>query len=264
MQARGAYFTAANALLERVASQDDALARASDICVKAIGGGGLVHVFGTGHSRITLEELFPRYASFPGFSPIAELSMTFHTQVVGANGQRQAMFIERVEGLAERILANYAFGSVDAMLVVSASGTTAVPIEMAIGASKRGLPVIAITSVAASLASAPSHSSGTRLLDHADVVLDLCTPPGDGLVKLDGLAEPLGPGSTLSGALLANELKVRVAGQLLEEGSLPPVLASPSVVGTERSRELFEEAYDEHGRRLAAVLAKPRAGGAHE
>ena len=88
---------------------------------RAIADGGLVHLFGTGHSRIPLEEMFPRYGSYPGFHPIAELSMTFHTQVAGANGQRQAMFIERTEGLAEVILANFQFGPSDVMLVFSAS-----------------------------------------------------------------------------------------------------------------------------------------------
>ena len=174
------------ALLDRLEAQAEAVERASRICADAIGGGGLVHVFGTGHSRIPVEELFPRYGSYPGFNPIVELSMTFHTQVVGANGQRQAMFIERVEGLAETILANFELGPPDAMIVFSAGGLTAVPIEMAMGAPARGLPVIAVTSVAQSLAGEPTHSSGTRLLDHADVVLDLCTPPGDALVALDG------------------------------------------------------------------------------
>ena len=71
---------------------------------------GLVHLFGAGHSRIPVEEMFPRYGSYPGFNPIVELSVTFHTQVVGANGQRQAMFIERMPGLAEVILSNFTFG----------------------------------------------------------------------------------------------------------------------------------------------------------
>ena len=97
-----------------------------------------MHAFGTGHSRIAVEELFPRYGSYPGFHPMVELSMTFHTQVVGANGQRQAMFIERVEGLAEQILENFELTPPDAMLVFSAGGSTAVPIEMAAGARRRG------------------------------------------------------------------------------------------------------------------------------
>ncbi len=79
-----------------------------------------MHLFGTGHSRIPVEEMFPRYGSYPGFNPIVELSMTFHTQVVGANGQRQAMFIERVPGLAEVILSNFTFGPDDVMIVLSA------------------------------------------------------------------------------------------------------------------------------------------------
>ena len=66
--------------------------------------------------------MFPRYGSYPGFHPIVELSMTFHTQVVGANGQRQAMFIERIEGLAETILANFELGPPDVMIVFSAGG----------------------------------------------------------------------------------------------------------------------------------------------
>ena len=87
------------------ATQADAIERASQWCAETIAAGGLVHCFGTGHSRIPVEEMFPRYGSYPGFNPMVELSMTFHTQVVGSNGQRQAMFIERMPGLAEVILA---------------------------------------------------------------------------------------------------------------------------------------------------------------
>src|SRR5438067_9637401 len=137
------FLTAARALLGRLEAQTEAIGEAARLCADAIGGGGLVHAFGTGHSRIPVEELFPRYGSYPGFNPLVELSMTFHTQVVGANGQRQAMFIERIEGLAERILANFELAPPDVMLVFSHGGTTAVPIEIAQGAHGRGLPVIA-------------------------------------------------------------------------------------------------------------------------
>lgn len=235
-------------------TQQDALERAASLCADAVASDGLVHAFGTGHSRIPVEELFPRYASFPGFHPIVELSMTFHTQVAGANGQRQAMFIERMEGLAAEILRNFSFGRWDVMLIFSAGGTTAVPIEMACGARELGLPVIAVTSVEASMASVSGHSSGTRLLDHADVVIDLCTPPGDGLVTIDNLDVPLGPGSTIAAAAIVNELKVRIARRLVKRGQMPPVITSAAVAGTERSRELFDAAYDEHARRASRVL----------
>jgi len=248
------YLAAAKELLERLEGQAEAVEQASLLCADAIAGGGLVHLFGTGHSRIPVEEMFPRYGSYPGFHPIVELSMTFHTQVVGANGQRQAMFIERMEGLAETILANFELGPPDAMIVFSASGLTAVPIEIAIGARARGLPVVAVTSVAQSLAGEPSHPTGTRLLDHADVVLDLCTPAGDALVELDGLETPVGPGSTIAAVALVNALKVRTAELLLERDALPPVLTSSAIVGQEESARLFDAAYAEHARRAARAL----------
>ena len=213
-----------------------------------------MHAFGTGHSRIPVEELFPRYGSYPGFNPIVELSMTFHTQVVGANGQRQAMFIERVEGLAEQILANFDLAPPDALLVFSAGGLTAVPIEMAMGAQERGLPVIAVTSVANASAGTPSHSSGTRLTDHAEVVVDLCTPPGDALIELEGIDTPVAPGSTVAAVAIANELKARTAAVLVARDALPPVVTSPARVGPRRSAELFDAAYAEHARRAARAL----------
>jgi uncharacterized phosphosugar-binding protein len=256
MTRAGAWLAAARTILDRLeATQMPAIAATADLAATAIAADGLVHLFGTGHSRIPLEEMFPRYGSYPGFHPIAELSMTFHTQVAGANGQRQAMFIERTEGLADVILANFQFGPHDVMIVFSASGLTAVPIEMAMGARARGLPVVAVTSVAQSMARPPDHPTGTRLLDHADIVIDLCTPAGDALVTFEGLDTPIGPGSTVANAAIVNEIKIQTAERLLAAGCLPPVLTSGAIVGPERSAELFEAAYREHARRVSHVLA---------
>src|ERR1700693_213656 len=149
------FLSAARALFDRLEEQSDAIGRVAAACADAIAAGGLVHLFGTGHSRIPVEEMFPRYGSFPGFNPIVELSMTFHTQVVGANGQRQAMYIERQAGLAEVILSNFSFGPRDVLMVFSASGLSAVPVEMARGARRRGLRVIAVTSAEQSMSGEP-------------------------------------------------------------------------------------------------------------
>ncbi len=243
------------ALLDRLATtQAEPMERASQWCADAIAADGLVHLFGTGHSRIPVEEMFPRYGSYPGFTPIVELSMTFHTQVVGANGQRQAMFIERTPGLAEVILSNFTFGASDVLVVFSASGLSAVPVEMARGGRARGLRVIAVTSVAQSMSSEPSAEVGGRLLDEADLVIDLCTPHADALCSVDGLDTPVGPGSTISAVAIVNAIKVRVAELLVERNAMPPVLTRPSVVGTARSRELFDQAYREHARRAARAI----------
>src|SRR3954470_3548400 len=254
------FLSAARLLLDRLAAQTEALDRASQICAEAIGEGGLVPPFGPGHSRIPVEELFPRYGSYPGFNPMVELSMTFHTQVVGSNGQRQAMFIERTLGLAGGILSKFAFGPRDVMMVFSAGGTTAVPVELARGARSRGLRVIAVTSVRQSMSSEVDPLVGARLLDEADLVIDLCTPHADALVDLPGLDTPVGPGSTVAAVAIVNSIKVRTAQLLTERGAMPPVLTRGSVVGAERSRALFDEAYRDHARRLARAFAQ-RGGG---
>ncbi len=257
-----AWLGEATALLERLAAtQAGPIETASRWCADAIAGDGLVHLFGTGHSRIPVEEMFPRYGSYPGFNPMVELSMTFHTQVVGANGQRQAMHIERTPGLAEVILSNFSFGPHDVMVVFSASGLTAVPVEMARGARARGLRVVAVTSVEQSMSGQPDEAAGRRLLDEADLVIDLCTPHADALCSIEGLDTPVGPGSTITAVAIVNAIKVRVAELLVERGAMPPVITRDSVVGRDRSRILFDQAYREHARRIARAIDQRPGGG---
>jgi len=252
-----AWMVAAGDLLGRIAdTQADAIERASAWCADAIAADGLVHLFGTGHSRIPVEEMFPRYGSYAGFNPMAELSMTFHTQVVGSNGQSQAMFIERIPGLAEVILANFTFGPRDVMIVFSASGLSAVPVEMARGARRRGLKVVAVTSVAQSMSDEPDRQVGSRLMDEADLVIDLCTPHADALIEIDGLDTPVGPGSTIAAVAIVNSIKVRTAQLLVERGAMPSVMTRASVVGADRSRNLFEDAYRDHARRIARAITR--------
>src|SRR6266436_194540 len=114
------YLEAVRATIDAIeATQLETVRAAAAAFARTILAGRVVHVFGTGHSRMAVEEVFPRYGSFPGFHPIVELSLTYHNPVVGANGQRQAMFIERVEGLGQVILRNFEFGQRDLMMVFS-------------------------------------------------------------------------------------------------------------------------------------------------
>jgi uncharacterized phosphosugar-binding protein len=170
------------------------------------------------------------------------------------------MYIERMPGLAEVILDNFTFGPRDVVMVFSAGGTTAVPVEFARGARARGVRVIAVTSVLQSMSSAIDPIVGSRLLDEADLVIDLCTPHADAMVDIAGLDTPVGPGSTVAAVAIVNSIKVRTAQLLTEQGGMPPVLTRSSVVGAERSRVLFDEAYREHARRLARAIGQ-RGGG---
>ena len=251
----GQWTAAAHQLLERLLlEQGNAISQAAQWCFESISNDGVVHLFGTGHSRIPIEEMFPRYGSFPGFNPIGELSMTFHTQVVGANGQRQAMFIERVEGLADQILENWTFKPQDMMIIFSVNGKSAVPLEMARSARRAGIKTIAVTSIAQNLDGTPTHSSGTTLIDHVDLAIDLCTPIGDALIEVPDLETRVGPGSTVTAIAIVNEIKVQVADLLVRSGFEPPVITSSSVIGAEKSKILFDAAYSEHARRVSSRL----------
>src|SRR5881397_3775267 len=140
------YLDRCDDLIANARRQLAAVRQAADWFAATILAGRMVHVFASGHSRIMVEELWPRYGSFPGFNPLVELSLTFHNPVVGSNGQRQAMFLENVSGLAERILRNFALEKVDSALVISSSGCNIVPIEIAEQFQKQGVRVVAIIS----------------------------------------------------------------------------------------------------------------------
>lgn len=248
------YLDRCRELIAAVERQLPLINQAADWFAQTILAGRMVHVFGSGHSRIMVEEMWPRYGSFPGFNPIVELSLTFHNLVVGANGQRQAMFLENVSGLAERILRNFDLSPVDSALVISSSGCNVVPIEMAELFRERGIKVVCIVSRQHSETTPSQHPRGIRLSDVSDLVLDTGAPAGDAMVSIPGLATPVSPGSTVGGCLLINAIKAEVAERLTRAGRPPKVLSGSAIVGAEQAAELFEAAYDEHARRLAELF----------
>lgn len=240
-------------ILETVSRQEANIAKAAQWFAQTILSGRMVHVFGSGHSRIMVEEMWPRYGSFPGFNPIVELSLTFHNLVVGANGQRQAMFLENTPGLAERILRNFHLSPDDTALIVSSSGCNVVPVEMAELFQRKQVKVVAILTKEHCEKSRSKRADGKKLTDFADLVLDTGAPAGDAMVYIPGLDTPVAPGSTVGGAMLVNSVKAEVARLLTAAGEPPKVLTGAAIVGEQKAVELFESAYDEHARRLAKL-----------
>ena len=246
------YLQRSRGLVDAVDAQMPQIRRVADLFAKTILAGRMVHVFASGHSRIMVEEMWPRYGSFPGFNPIVELSLTFHNLVVGANGQRQAMFLENVSrpGRANppqlRVVSggqHWSFPPAAAMWFRSkwpscsarqpfpSWRSSARPILKTVkatirrGKSSRTLPI------------SSSIPAPARRRDGED------RRP----------RYPRLPGSTIGGCLLINAIKAEVADRLTKAGRPPKVLSGAAVVGAERARELFESAYDEHARRLARL-----------
>jgi len=250
------YIQHCRGIIDRVAEQGELIGEVAGRFAESILKGRVVHLFGSGHSRIMVEEMWPRYGSFPGFNPIVELSLTFHNQVSGANGQRQAMFLENVSGLAGRILRNFHISEEDTALVVSSSGCNVVPTEIAEQFQSRGVWVAGLVSLEHCEGSESKREDGRKLVDFSDTVLDTGAPLGDSMTQVDGLPTPVSPGSTVGGCMIVNALKAEIARLLTEAGEPPRVLTSAAIVGKERAVELFESAYDEHSRRMAALYGK--------
>lgn len=250
------YYEKTTELLERVReTQIPHVEEAAELCAGRIAKGGLVFLFGAGHSRMMCEEMTPRQGGFVGFVALVEDAVSNHASIVGTNGLRGPLYLEKYEGYAEEILKSFKFGPNDAFIIISTSGIRPLIVEMAMGVRRRGMPVIAMTSRNHCESSPPAHSSGKKLIDVADVVLDNHCPPGDCVLELEGMEWRTGPTSTITGAMLINMLRGEVASRLLERGIVPEVLPSHQFVGNTSADEQLERFYEAYRKSLAHLYA---------
>jgi len=246
-----AFFDQALVLLQRLRdTQLEVIQRAAELCAERISRGGLVFLFGNGHSRMMCEEMTPRQGCYAGFVALVELALSNHASIVGANGLRAPLYLEGYEGYAEQILQSFHFGPEDAFIVISTSGIRPVVVEMAAGAQRRGLPVIAIVSKAHCEQAHPAHSSGKKLIDYADLIIDNQCPQGDCIVELDGLEWRTGPISTITGATIINMIRCATAEALLARGIKPVLLPSHQFVGNASAAEQLETFYEAYRKSL--------------
>jgi uncharacterized phosphosugar-binding protein len=204
--------------------------KASAVMAETIARGGLVHMFGSGHSVLPVQDMFPRYGSFPGFRPLMDMRLMW-TNVIGSGGAKGLLWLERREGYAQVLFENEPIRAGDVMLVFSHGGLNAVGIEVLMEAKKRGLTTVAITSLDNYRKRESTHSSGKKLPDVADIVIDNCTPAEDALVKIDGWKAPVAAGSTVAFITIAMAIVAQVAAETSKQGLTPPVFVSPNVVG---------------------------------
>lgn len=215
------YFDGVGAVLEKIrGTQGEKIEEAAKLVAKAVADDSLIYVYGAGHSNLIAEEVFYRAGSLVPVSHIVDISLS------GTVGVTKSEFMERLEGVGP-VLYNHTRpepGSV--FIVISNSGRNAAPIEVAREAQKHGHPVIAITSVTYSTEQSSRHSSGKKLLDYADVVLDNCGAFGDVCVEIPDMERPVGPTSGVAGAFLIHAVMVQAIFNLVEMGVEPPVFIS--------------------------------------
>jgi uncharacterized phosphosugar-binding protein len=241
------YFERIGEVIGRIRStQAEKIQEASRLLASAIAASRTVYLFGSGHSVIPVMDVFPRYGSFVGFVPLYDPRLMWWN-VVGPGGARELLWLERQEGYVQVFLQSYPLGAGDCLVVFSHGGTNAAPIEAALYARARGLRVVTVSSLGNAAVARPSHSSGKRLSDLADVAIDNCVPPEDALVDV-GRPERLSAGSTMAAVCVAMALVAETGSRLVAGGHELSTFVSPNVPGVTPGHN--QRVFETYARRL--------------
>ncbi len=234
-------------------TQMDKIGQAAVFMADSIESGNWVHTFGCGHSTLPVEEMYPRIGGFVGFHPMIELPLSFFTHIHGDMGVHQFVFLERVEGYGTEIMKSYNFDGNDTMWLFSHSGINNVIIDVALKAKELGLKLVVCGAEEAFRDKRSRHSSGIKLFELADVVVDSCVPSADAAVELKHHVDKIGPVSTLAFTTIVWMIIATVAGLLEERGTKLYIHPSHNVPGDNTARERLNEALKEYKRRIAGV-----------
>lgn len=250
--AGGVFLPRLTALLTGLESQDEAFGKGADLMAAALAGDGLVHLFGSGHSVIPVMEAFPRYGSFAGLHPLIDPRLSWW-EVLGPGGVQELLWLERTEGYIGNFLGHRPIHDGDVLIVFSHGGRNAAPVEAAMNGQQRGARVIGVTSLA-NLSRPAGHSSGQRLADVADVVIDTGVPAEDALVTLDGWGAPVGGASTIVACSCMTELLTRTAARLAGQGVTLPTFVCPTAPGA--TQDANDAVFAAHRERVLRASAR--------
>ena len=207
----------------------DNICKASEVCAETIAQGGVVHVFGSGHSVGFGMELAGRPGSLVPFHTIVTSDFVLHGKVTLAEFKDPDNIFERRADIADRLYDLYDIRPQDSFIIISNSGINGVVIDFAIKAKAEGHKVIVVTSWQHTSAEASRHPSGKRLFECVDCILDNCVPDGDALMNVGGVAT--GPGSTISSIFVLDTIVNEALKILAAEGCELPVFQSQNVDG---------------------------------
>ncbi|NPV72101.1 MAG: SIS domain-containing protein [Firmicutes bacterium] len=232
------YFDLACSTLKEIRdTQAENIKAGSDLITKTILDGGMVHVFGAGHSHTLAEEMFARAGGLVPVSPILDADLT------ALGGFMKSSDLERLEGFGRIVFTHHDARPGEVVLVISQSGKNPAPVDVALAARERGLKVIGITSLVHSRAVPPGHSSGKKLYEIADVVIDNRVPYGDAAIEICEGAPRVAPLSTVACAAICNSLVAETASRLALHGIHPPVWTSGNVPGGHEANAAYIERY---------------------
>jgi uncharacterized phosphosugar-binding protein len=231
------YFQKLKELLNTIEKEEeDSLKKAAQMIARCIRAGGIIHVFGCGHSHMLGEELFYRAGGLVPINPILIEDLMLH------KGAVRSSHLEKQNDFAEKFMARVNIEPKDILIVGSTSGRNPVPIDVAQIAKKRGAYVIAITSPSYAKSQSSRHKSGKYLFNSVDLSIDNHIEIGDALMKHEDFDISFGSGSTVIGMSIVNGIMVEAVKIMIENHFNPPIFKSSNVDGAEEhNRELINK-----------------------
>lgn len=222
-------------------TQLEPIRKAATLLAGSLAAGGVIHIFGTGHSVAFAMELANRAG---GLVPMDVVALT---DLCSRGGEPWSILedpeVERDPQVAHRVLATHRLEPSDAFIIVSNSGRNGSTVEMALEVKRRGLPLVVVTSLEHTRVVTSRHPSGKKLYEVGDVVIDNRSPYGDALLKDPRLESAICSISSITGGFIAQALTAEIARILLEQGLVPPVLISANVDGADEHNKKLRDQY---------------------
>ena len=240
MSISGDYFDYCIEALQKTAERQlKNIEKAAEAVTKSCLKGGRFFVFGSGHSHMIAEEAYLRAGGLAYVKAILPPELMLHQM------PKKSSQMERLEGYGKVLLELYEVADKDILMIISNSGRNPVPVEMAMTAKEKGVPVIALTSLDHSKHTASRHKSGKKLYEIADIVIDNGSPKGDAGFQIKGLDTPVGSYSSVTGMMMIQGLIAEVIDNLAKSGHQPPVFKSSNVDGSDDYNEMLFDKYYE-------------------
>ena len=212
------YFKVMEEIIEKIeTTQQEAIGRAAVLLADTTQKGGIIYGFGTGHSHLVTDDAFWRAATPANYCALLEQSATGSFEIT------KSYEIENIYGIGKKIVDYHRITPKDCMIIISNSGNNIAPVDAALRAKEKGIPVIGITAVEYSSYLKTKHRDGVKLKDVADVVLDNCSLIGDAAVEIEGFPMKVGSTSTIPNVYLQNAVLVEMVDILVKRGFRPDV-----------------------------------------
>jgi uncharacterized phosphosugar-binding protein len=251
------YFEAGLALLKRLqAEQLESIEQAAEIIAEAVACGHTLYAWGGPHSSLPVQDIFYRAGVLTIVNAVFTPGLSLEVGPIYLTSA-----LERAEGIGKEFFAGIGAEPGDVIILVSTSGRNAFPIEMAMAAKDAGLVVIGLTSLTYSNAVTSRHSSGKKMHQYCDVVLDNLTEPGDAILQDPKLPQKVGPTSGWMGCFILQALMVEVAERLAEKGVEPPIYLALNVDGQEEYVQYLDELKRKEGTKFGGTFSPRRQAG---